>query len=574
MWGTRGRAVASALVSMTVSESAAAVGALRRARRKHRVSDIHWVDAFYQVYITGIVAIVAIVLVSGVVGDQRLGAAGMARVHAHGPAMAGLAAALAVAVGLRSGGRGGPLALEAPDVRHVLLSPVDRGVALRGPALRQIRFLALCGAGAGAAAGQLALRRLGGNPAAWVASGAAFGLLCVGLGFGSALVASGRRLPRWAATAIGAVLLAWSVADATGRGPTAPASFAGRMALWPFKFDALAVVPGVLALALVAVGIASVAGTSLESAERRTSLVGQLKFAVTLQDLRTVLVLRRQLAMEVPRTRPWLRGSRRAPRFPVWRRGWRGVLRWPLVRVARVVVLAGGAGLALRGAYSGTTPLVVLAGLALWIAALDAVEPMAQETDHPGRRDGFPMDAGSLMVRHVPAPAVLMLLIGALAAGVAALPGGGSVPLAPAGVLAGTLGLLAFMGAAVSVLQGAPNQVDQLAMITPEVAGTRTVVRTVWPPALAVGGTLPIVAARAAASTHSATALSPAVAAAFVAIPLLIVVALGVAWVRYRDQLHAWIKVSMEQMSPTKAIERAQAERAALDDGDDEEEAR
>src|SRR4051794_41361499 len=36
----------------------------------------------------------------------------------------------------------------------------------------------------------------------------------------------------------------------------------------------------------------------------RTELVGQLRFAVTLQDLRTVLVLRRQLAQERPRARP------------------------------------------------------------------------------------------------------------------------------------------------------------------------------------------------------------------------------------------------------------------------------
>ena len=558
---------------MTVSESAAAVGALRRARRKHRVEEIHWVDAFYQVYITGLVAIIAIVLVSGLVGDQRLGAAGLLHVRQHGAAVAGLAAAFAVAVGLRSGARGGPLALEAPDVRHVLLSPVDRGVALRGPAMRQLRFLALCGGGAGAAAGQLALRRIGGNPGAWVASGAVYGLLCVGLSFGSALLASGRRLPRWAASGIGAVLVAWSVADATGRGVTAPATFAGRLALWPVHFDPLALVPAVLALAAVVVGVAGVAGTSLESAERRTSLVGQLKFAVTLQDLRTVLVLRRQLAMEVPRSRPWLRGSQRSPRFPVWRRGWRGVLRWPLVRIARVVVLAAGAGLALRGAYSGTTPLVVLAGLALWIAALDAVEPMAQETDHPGRRDGFPLETGALMVRHVATPAAVMLVVGALAAGVAAVPGPGSVPVAPAGVLVATLGWLALTGAVVSVVKGAPDQVDQLAIITPEIAGTRTVFRTVWPPALAIGGTLPVLAARAAARSASPTALSPAAAAALVAAPLLVVAILAVGWVRFRDRIQAWMKDAMEQMSPTKAVERAQAEREAMHaDADQEEE--
>ena len=116
------------------------------------------------------------------------------------------------------------------------------------------------------------------------------------------------------------------------------------------------------------------------------------------------------------------------PHFPVWRRGWRGVLRWPITRVARLVVLAVVAGLALRGVWSGTTPLILLAGLAMWVAALDAVEPMAQETDHPGRRDSYPLELGELMVRHLPVSVVVMLLLGALAGGVAAIPVGGSVP--------------------------------------------------------------------------------------------------------------------------------------------------
>ncbi len=40
------------------------------------------------------------------------------------------------------------------------------------------------------------------------------------------------------------------------------------------------------------------------SSPQRMSL--HVAFAVTLQDLRTVLVLRRQLAMELPRAKPWL----------------------------------------------------------------------------------------------------------------------------------------------------------------------------------------------------------------------------------------------------------------------------
>ena len=145
-----------------------------------------------------------------------------------------------------------------------------------------------------------------------------------------------------------------------------------------------------------------VAGTSLEAAERRTALVGQLRFAVTLQDLRTVLVLRRQLAQERPRSRPWIRGTTRPARWPIVRRGVRSVLRWPASRVVRVVGLSIAAGFALRGVWAGTTPLVVAAGLALWVAALDAVEPLGQEVDHPGRTDGFPIERGRLHVGHLP----------------------------------------------------------------------------------------------------------------------------------------------------------------------------
>ena len=48
-------------------------------------------------------------------------AAELASVTRPGPAAIGLVLALVVAVGIRSGGRGGPLALAAADVRHVLL---------------------------------------------------------------------------------------------------------------------------------------------------------------------------------------------------------------------------------------------------------------------------------------------------------------------------------------------------------------------------------------------------------------------------------------------------------------------
>lgn len=550
-------------MSLTLAESAAVVGDLRRARRKQRVAAIHWVDALYQVYITGLVAVVAVVLASGVIGDGKLGASGVADVRQHGAAVLGCVAALALFMGLRSGSRGGPLALEQPDVRHVLLSPVDRGVALRGPAYRQLRFLVAVGAAVGATAGQLALRRLPGNALEWMLVGAAFGVVVVGLGFGAALVASGSGLPPWLATLLGGAVLLWSAGDLAGKLPTSPGTLAGRLAVWPLHVDLLGLLGVAAALALVLLGLRGVSGTSLEAAERRTSLVGQLRFAVTLQDLRTVLVLRRQLAQEKPRAKPWIPARRRKVRFPVWHRGLRSVARWPASRIGRVVLLAVVAGFSLRGAWSGTSPLVVLAGIALWVAGLDAVEAMGQEIDHPGRTDAFPLPRGELLVRHLPVVAAVSMAVGLVSAAVMAAPFGNHVPVDVAVAVGLIAGLLAGCGGAVSVVQGAPEAVDTLSMMTPEIAGTRTVFRTALPPALAVLGTLPLLAARAA--ERGASDPPPLSAVGIVAIPLLSLATLVGGYVRFRDDIARFMKQASENLSPSKVIERQAEEREAAE---------
>lgn len=546
---------------MTLAESAAVVGELRRARRKRRVASIHWVDALYQVYITGLVAVVIIVLLSGAVGDGKVSPQGIADITEHGPAAAGLLVALAVFMGLRSGSRGGPLALERPDVRHVLLSPVDRGVALRGPAWRQLRFLVAVGAAIGAVTGQLVVRRLPGNAIEWIFFLALYGVTVVALAYGSALLASGLKMKHWMASLVGGLIVAWSVGDLLGRLPLSPATVVGHLAVWPLGPDPIALLGVVAGVAAIVAGMRWVAGTSLEAAERRTALVGQMRFAVTLQDLRTVMVLRRQLAQEHPRSRPWIPAARRTPKFPVWHRGVRSVMRWPLSRVVRALLMAAVAGLCMRAVWGGTTPLIVLAGMALWIAALDAAEPLGQEVDHPGRTDTFPMPRGQLFVLHLPILFVVSTLIGVLAAVVAVVPIGASVPVGP-GLFAGFMaGILAGCGGAVSVVQGAPDPVDTLQMVTPEIAGTRTVFRTALPPALAMLGLLPLLAARA--SAQGAGTPPPMAAAMNVSIILSVIVVLIGGWVRFRDDIKQWMADASEQMSPTKVAERQREERLA-----------
>lgn len=549
-------------VVAVVQEPGAVLADLRRARRRQRLAEIHWIDALYQVYVTAIAAGAVVLVVSGLVGGDRLDPAGLDRVLADGPTWLGLGAAVAVALGLRSGARGGPLALEAAEARHVLLAPIDRRIVLRGPAVRQLRFVVFAGAIAGAVVGQLAVRRLGGAPLAWVASGAAFGVVLGIFVVGTALVASGRRLRPAPAALVGLVLVAWPVAElATGLAPS-PTTLLGRLAFWPLDLDLLALGPVVVAATVVAVGLAGVGGTSVEAAERRTSLVGQLKFAVTVQDLRTVLVLRRQLAMEVPRRRPWLRFGRtgaRPSRLPVTRRAWRSVLRWPLVRVARLAVLGASAGLALRGAWAGTTPLLAVAGLALFVAALDAVEPLAQEIDHPSRREALPVETGWLLVRHLLVPAVVMVgvaLVGAVAA-VAVDPSTLAVRVAAACVLPAAVA--AVSGAVVSTVMGAPDPTSGWDLLPPEIAGARSAYRTALPPLLAVLGTLPLLAAKAA---HD-DGLDPVEAAGVLTVLVVAVAGLVVGWVRVREPLHAWWADAMAQLSPPNAT-------AGDDDDEDE----
>jgi hypothetical protein len=522
----------------------------RQFRRKKRIADVHWIDVFYRAYLTGIIGLVAVVAISGAIGDEEVDAAGVREVLHHGPSWLGGLAAAAIAIGLRSGSRGGPLALERAEVRHVLLAPVDRASALRGPAVRQMRFLAFVGVVVGAVGGQLASHRLPESAVAWAATGALAGLTLVGLGVGSAYVAGGVHLPRWLASLLGFGLVAAAVLDGAGVIAGSPTEPFGRLLLWPLHFDALGLVFVGLAVILVAAGVSLVGAASLEAAERRSTLVGQLRFAATLQDLRTVVVLRRQLALELPRRRPWIRlRVRGTGRAPIFVRGLRGVLRWPAARVARMGLLAVVAAAALRGAWTGTTPLVVVPGLAMFLAGLDAVEPLAQEIDHPSRRDASPFEAAHIHVRHIPIGVVVLGITAALAAALTAVPGPGQVPGDIAAVLALPLALGGLGGALINLLGGPAGFSEAWTLAPPEAQGMRLAFRTAWPLVVAVAGAAPIVAARVAVDDGNPG--PPAALSA--AVGVLGVFLLVCAWVRVRDQIAAWWRSQMQQAFPPRS---------------------
>ncbi len=533
-----------------------ALRALRRHRRRKRVASIHWVDALYRTYVAAVVGIVVVLVVSGLVGDGEVSGSALDRVVADGPAAVGVVVAIALALGLRSGGQGGPLALEAAEVRHVLLAPVPHRAALWHPALLQLRFAAFVGAVVGAIGGQLAARRLPGAPLAWVTVGGAFGLILAMAALGAALVCSGWQVPRWVTTLLGAGLIGWAVADLTGHAPPAPTTFLGELALWPVELQWVAIPAALVALALVPLGLAAMGGLRVEAAERRAALVGQLRFAATMQDLRTVLVLRRQLAQERPRSRPWVRLRRVGRWLPVWRRDWHGILRFPGTRLGRIVLLAVVGGLSLRGAWDGTTPLLVLAGLAFFVAGLEAAEPLAQEVDHRDRTDVMPTELGDVLVRHLPAAAVVAVLVGGLAAGAAALAGPPAIAVAACAAASVSGALAGVAGGAASVVMGAPEPSsgsETVGLVPPEVAGLKIAARTAWPPAMALVGCLPLLVTRAA-HDGGYPAFQPTATAV---LGVLVLVSITAAWVRFREPARAWFRRQMDEAAQQSGMRGA-----------------
>lgn len=509
---------------------------LRQHRKARRLGGSHFFDALYRAYLAAIAGGLGVTLLSGIVGDRPVAGSALADVGRAGPGVVGCVLASVILLGLRSGGRGGPLALEAADVRYVLLAPIDRDVALRQPALRHLRHTTFLGTVAGAVVGLLAFRRFPGEPLAWIGAGVLVGAAAALAMAGAAMVASGRRWGRHRCTAAGLPLVAWSLADAATGRITAPTSFAGEVALAPLGMRSVGLLSLAAAAVLAVAGVRAVGGISLEAAERRARLVSHLRFAATFQDLRTVMLLRRQLNAEVPRAIPWIR-LRPARGGPVtWRRDWRGILRWPASRFLRLAGLGVVCGAAAAGAWAGTTPLIVAAGAALFVAALDAIEGLAQEVDHPDRRDSFPHPDGAIHLRHLAAPITVLLGVGLLAIASAAAASG-----APAMALQVGLPLLlpgaamAAGAAAVSTLRKPPDPSRLVADST----GMMVALYHGLPPALATLAPAALLVVRWQLGRSPGAAPAGLAASAALNVSLLAILVLG--WVRHREGLGAYL---------------------------------
>ncbi|HVV90360.1 MAG TPA: DUF6297 family protein [Solirubrobacterales bacterium] len=413
---------------LAAGDPVAAMKAMRAARRRRYGQRRDLMEVLYRVYLGAIAALFALGFLAGALHEVPADPGAVEGIRAHAPAIIGLAVAALVLAGLRSGARGGPLAIEAAEVRYTLLAPVSRRIALRPAALQQLRVATVSGALVGAVVGNFVFRRFPGSAVEWIGSLAAFGALVPIAVLGAALLASGRRLRPRVAGPLGLLLVAWSALDLALGWNSSPTTMLGDLATLPLQGGAdawLAALGAALAVALLAVGLTGIGGLGLEAARRRAELVAEMRFSASVQDLRTVILLRRQLASEHPRRKPWLRiGGGRAATGPVWRRDWQSFLRWPGVRIGRVAVIAVAAGGIAVAGFSQTPVLFAVPGPLLFIAALDLIEPLAQESEHPTLRLLLPRSSASLIGAHLIAPAVVTAIVLAIATATAAIVGG------------------------------------------------------------------------------------------------------------------------------------------------------
>jgi hypothetical protein len=203
--------------------------------------------------------------------------------------------------------------------------------------------------------------------------------------------------------------------------------------------------------------------------------------------------------------------------------------------------------------------MLIVAGLALYLVGLDAVEALGQETDHPSRAESAPLDPGDVHVRHLPAAIGISLVVALVGVGAALAVHPQRDQVAIAFVCAVPAALGAVGGAAVSVLGGEINVDDTWTLVAPEAAGLGLVLRTAIPPAIAILSTLPVLAARVAVE-HGRP---PVGAAASASVGVLAVFVLVAGWVRMRHDIRAWLSSQAELQRGGGRGERAAVEEGA-----------
>ena len=533
-------AAARRRTSLGASLGTSAVRDLRRTRRTKRLGRIEWFEALYRVYLAAFVFGGSFLFVSGLVTDEEFAPDTARRIVAEAPGWLGVLTAVVCALGLRSGSLGGPIALEEADVRHVLGAPIDRRRVLLAPAVQRTRSLVFVVGLVGAAAGQIIGRRLPGTELTWTLAGAAFGA-SVGLIFvAMALLSHVLRVPRWLATLLGSVLVVWQTMTALPDNVdlVGPADGFGGLAFWEIHVEWVDLTAPLFGLVVLLTSLTLLDRISLEALSRRAALVTQMRFAVTLQDLRTVMLLRRQLSHERSRARPWIARRRHSGRRAEWQRAWHGLLRFPGARLIRITVLTVLIGATSALVLDGTAPLIVVAGFIAFVIGLELTEPLAQEIDHGDLTDRWPIERGQVYLGLLAAPLIASVPLAIVASVVIGVVGDDSWAVA---AIVGLPALLAgIAGAAVSVVSGAPDPVTSVARdatLPPEIAGTANVVKAIWPIAIAVTGQIPILVAETARESGAGAEAAALRGAIFT----LLIVFLVAGWIHRRDAIRTWI---------------------------------
>jgi hypothetical protein len=179
--------------------------------------------------------------------------------------------------------------------------------------------------------------------------------------------------------------------------------------------------------------------------------------------------------------------------------------------------------------------------LCLFVFGLEIIEPLSQEVDKPDRTDAIPIDRGELMLRHLIVPTLFLLPFTAFGILVTYLFEPEPMTLAIALIVGLPAVGAGTAGAIINAVKGAPDpmgQTNERMFMPPEVAGMTTMTRAVWPPIVAILGSLPILAVREGVENGD-----NAVGAALrTAIGVVLLLGFVGAWVRHRDAARTWWK--------------------------------
>jgi hypothetical protein len=254
------------------------------------------------------------------------------------------------------------------------------------------------------------------------------------------------------------------------------------------------------------------------------------------------------------RETPWFKAPAVLRRDPVVARCVRSLAHFPLRRLVRMALLAVVAAVAFVGAWRGTTPLLVAAGLALFVLGLDIIEPLSQEIDQPDRTDSIPLERGLVHARHLTVPALATVPFVIVGSAVAWALEPHAMTLVAAALIGIPAALAGVAGAVVNAVKGAPDPAgsgDKGLYMPPEVSGMTTVIRAAWPPVISVIGSTPVVAL---VHAHENGDNIPA-ALVRTALGVGIVLALVAGWVRRRDEIAVWFRNATNPPKPAGADE-------------------